>query len=141
MAKPNEFLISKLRETAQNIESGATYSWGHVGKCNCGHLVQAITPMDSKDIYTKAQRQRLDEWSEFANDYCPSSGMPVDSIIDTLLDAGLEIKDITDLEYLTNKKILKALPGGFRYLQKGDRNDAVLYLKTWAGVLETEMVS
>ncbi|MBB3698980.1 hypothetical protein KMW28_08595 [Flammeovirga yaeyamensis] len=139
MAKSNQLLINKLREAAENITSG-DYMWGHPGKCNCGHLVQAITPMNSKDIYQTAQRQKLDEWSEFANDYCPASGMPVDNMIDTLLDIGLEVDDIPHLEYLSNKKILKALPGGFRYLQKGNREDAAEYMQTWANVLEEELV-
>ncbi|NME70004.1 hypothetical protein [Flammeovirga aprica] len=140
MAKPNLLLINKLREAASNIASGKDYNWGHVGKCNCGHLVQAITPMDSKDIYYTAQRQKLDEWSEFAHDYCPASGMPVDDMIDTLLDAGLEVQDIPHLEYLSNTRVLSALPGGFRYLQKGNREDAITYMETWADVLEEELV-
>ncbi len=42
MATPNKYLIKKIREAAGNIESGAPYNWGHVGKCNCGHLLQTI---------------------------------------------------------------------------------------------------
>ncbi|NLR92110.1 hypothetical protein [Flammeovirga agarivorans] len=140
MAKPNRYLITKLREAASNIEAGADYSWGHVGRCNCGHLVQAITPMNSKDIYESAQRHKLDEWSEFANDYCPASGVPVDNIIDTLMEHGFELEDINHLEYLSNKNILKALPGGFRYLEKGNKEHAAVYMKTWANELEKELV-
>ncbi|OHX65875.1 hypothetical protein [Flammeovirga pacifica] len=140
MAKSNQLLITKLREAAENITLGADYMWGHPGKCNCGHLVQAITPLNAKEIYQNAQKQKLDEWSEFANDYCPASGMPVDNMIDVLLDVGLEVQDIPHLEYLSNKKILKALPGGFRYLQKGNRSDAAEYMQTWANVLEDELV-
>ena len=60
-------------------------------------------------------------------------------MIDVLLEAGLEIEDIHELEYLSNKLVLEALPGGFRYLQKGNRQDAVTYMNTWADVLEEEL--
>ncbi|PWJ38500.1 hypothetical protein [Sediminitomix flava] len=140
MANPNPILIDKLKEAAQKIESGADYSWGHVGKCNCGHLLQTITPMSSSEIYKEANVQKLDEWSEYANDYCSTSGASVDRMVDALLDIGLELDDIQELEYLSNKKVLKALPGGFRYLQKGQRKDAAMYMKTWAKVLEKELV-
>ena len=136
MAKSNPFLISKLREAANTIESDGDYNWGHVGKCNCGHLLQTITPMDSSEIYQRAQVQKLDEWSEYVNDYCSTSGMHIDSMIDILLEAGLHLDDIHELEYLSNKEVLNALPGGFRYLQKGNKEDAVVYMKTWADVLE-----
>lgn len=139
MAKSNPKLISKLRETASQIESGADYNWGHVGKCNCGHLLQAITPMNSAEIYKQAQTQKLDEWSEYANDYCPASGIPLDNMIDALLDVGLELTDIHHLEYLSNKEVLDALPGGFRYLQKGSKEDAIMYMNTWADLLEVQL--
>ena len=139
MAKSNPNLINKIREAASHINSGADYNWGHVGKCNCGHLLQAISPMDSSEIYQQAQIQKLDEWSEYANHYCPASGASLDTMIDTLLEAGLEIDDIHELEYLSNKLVLEALPGGFRYLQKGSRQDAVTYMNTWADVLEGEL--
>ncbi len=140
MATPNPYLIGKIREAASNIESGAPYNWGHVGKCNCGHLLQTIEDVNSGDIYKKAQKIKLEEYSEFANDYCPDSGVPMDALLDSLLEVGLSMDDIPQLEYLSNKKVLNALPGGFRYLHKGDAKDAVLYMKTWADLLEDELV-
>ncbi len=140
MATPNKYLIKKIREAAGNIESGAPYNWGHVGKCNCGHLLQTIEDVDSGDIYKRAQKVTLDEYSEFVNDYCPESGVPMDALLDSLVDVGLSMDDIPQLEYLSNKKVLEALPGGFRYLQKGKADDAVLYMNTWADVLEEELV-
>ena len=140
MANPNPYLIGKIREAANNIESGAAYNWGHVGKCNCGHLLQTIEDLNSGDIYKRAQKVMLDEYSEFANDYCPDSGVPMDALLDSLFDVGLAMEDIPQLEYLSNKKVLQALPGGFRYLEKGKAEDAVLYMKTWANVLEEELV-
>ena len=139
MARAHQQLIQKLRETAGNLESGANYSWGHVARCNCGHLAQSILSLSSAEIHQAAQDGGLDEWSEYANEYCPASGAPIDNIIDALLQIGLELKDIHHLEYLSNQHVLKALPGGFRYLQKGNRHDSALYMRTWASLLELEL--
>ena len=82
MAKASLHLIEKLRETAKSLESGADYSWGHVARCNCGHLAQTLLPLSSSDIYKAARSCGLDEWSEYANEYCPASGAPIDDIMD-----------------------------------------------------------
>ncbi|WOO40748.1 hypothetical protein [Rubellicoccus peritrichatus] len=139
MARANRELIDKLREAAAKIESGADYCWGHVGHCNCGHLAQCITPLTSSEIYQRAYSQALEEWSEYAQDYCPSSGAPMDMIMDAMFAIGLELKDIHQLEYLSNQQVLNALPGGFRYLRKGQRSDAALYMRTWAALMEVEL--
>lgn len=139
MARANPTLIEKLRETATNLESGADYSWGHIARCNCGHLAQCITPLSSMEIYRSARAQYIDEWTEFANDYCPASGAPMDNIMDAMFEIGLELKDIHQLEYLSNQEVLNALPGGFRYLEKGNRAHAALYMRTWAAIMELEL--
>lgn len=139
MARANQILIEKLRETASRLEKGADYSWGHIARCNCGHLAQSITPLSQLQIYETARENHLDEWTEFANEYCPESGAPIDMLMDQMFDAGLELKDIHELEYLSNRAVLQSLPGGFRYLTKGNRHDAALYMRTWAGLLELKL--
>ncbi|MGC6424926.1 MAG: hypothetical protein ACON4O_08075 [Lentimonas sp.] len=141
MAKVSIQLIEKLRETASNLESGANYSWGHVARCNCGHLAQSLLTLSNQDIYQAAQTCGLDEWTEFANEYCPASGRPMDEIMDAMFAVGLELKDIHELEYLSNREILNALPGGFRYLEKGKRENTALYMRTWASLLELKLKS
>jgi len=44
MAFPNTVLIEALRTTAKRLSDGATYAWGNHGACNCGNLLQVITP-------------------------------------------------------------------------------------------------
>lgn len=140
MAKATYQLIEKLREAAENLESGATYNWGNATKCNCAHLVQCIEPNGAKEAFSTIRNNFLDEWSEYANDYCPLSGAPTDALLDTLYNCGLTHEDIHQLEYLSNRDVLKALPGGFRYLEHGKRDDVVLYMRTWASLLEHEIV-
>ncbi|QYY36646.1 hypothetical protein [Ruficoccus sp. ZRK36] len=138
MAKARPQLIQALRETARQIERGDGYHWAHAGKCNCGHLAQVITGLSPSEIFQCAQQHELTEWSEYANDYCPSSGLPIDEIISRMMAAGLDRRDLHRLEYLSDVRVLMALPGGMRYLRRNQPADVALYLRTWAGLLEAE---
>lgn len=139
MAKASESLIRILRRTAESIETGSKYAWGHVGMCNCGHLIQSVTALSPSQIIHKAQKNYLDEWSEYANDYCTTTGSHVDDLIHALIKEGFSSDDIHHIEYLSEKKVLHALPGGFRYLRKNDKYDVALYMRTWASLLELKL--
>ncbi|MGF1485385.1 MAG: hypothetical protein ACFBZ8_13595 [Opitutales bacterium] len=103
-------------------------------------MAQSLTGLSAEQINRQAATERLDEWSELANDYCPHSGLPVDSVIDQMLKAGLEIRDIHHLEYLSDKSVLAGLPGGFRWLRRNRREDVAIYLRTWASLLEEALI-
>lgn len=139
MARANSTLIAKLREAAAKIERADDYNWGHIGRCNCGHLVQCITNLKAGDIMAIARTNYIDEWTEFANDYCPNNGASVDQLVDTLLKNGFELKDIHQLEYLSNPEVLKAIPGSPKTLEKGKPRNAALYMRTWASLMELEL--
>ena len=139
MARATYQLIEKLREAADNLDSGAAYNWGNATKCNCAHLVQCIEPDAVQDTFVSIRHNALDEWSEYAKDYCPLSGAPADVLLDTLYNCGLTHEDIHQLEYLSNRDVLAALPGGFHYLEHGKRDDVIVYMRTWASVLEAEI--
>jgi len=137
MAKASHVLIDTFREVAANLENGADYNWGMATRCNCAHVVQCLEPAATSAL--REIRPQLDEWSEFAYDYCPQSGAPTDRLIDILYRHGFTRDDVHQLEYLSNRNVLEALPGGFRYLQHGKREDAALYLRTWASLMELEL--
>ena len=145
MATPNRPLIDLLRTAASRLEAGTRYSWGHAGQCNCGHLAQAATGLSSGEIHrrmlTQAHERSLHrgEWSEHAEAYCGDSGMEVEFIFEALMEVGLETKDISHLEYLSDPTVLSRLPGGRRDLKRNDRADAVAYLLAWAEVLEGQL--
>lgn len=128
-------LSGALRETAQRLESGARYEWGHMGRCNCGHLVQTITQMSDYEI-VKSIDFAYDEWTEHAKDYCDGTGHKVDDLFDTLKRFGMSHKDVMHLEYLSDKRVLERLDGGLRYLEKNKIEDVTLYMNTWADLLE-----
>lgn len=140
MARATPLLIEKLREAAANIESAGEYNWGHIGRCNCGHLVQCMTDFSAKEIFAMARKNYVDEWTEFANDYCPNDGASVDQLMDVLICHGFELKDIHQLEYLSNPRVLKAIPGSPAALEKGKPRNAALYMRTWAALLELELM-
>ena len=138
MAIPNLALVDILRETADRIEAGADYQWSHFGKCNCGHLAQTATRLSAVQIHRNAFR-RLAEWSEIADDFCPQTGILIDRIVDTLFELGLNASDLRHLEDLTDGEVLRNLPGGFRYLERNLRQDAIAYMRSWANLIEVQL--
>ena len=137
MPKNHPELINALRETAGRLSSGARYEWGHMGRCNCGHLLQTITNMSDFEI-VKSIDFELDEWSEYAKDYCEDTGHKVEDLFAALNDIGFSREDVIHLENLSDKRVLNQLSGGFRYLQRNNLDHVTLYLNTMADMLEKE---
>jgi hypothetical protein len=136
MPHSNPNLIVALRVTAERLEEGARYEWGHMGRCNCGHLVQTITQLSDHEIARSVDFQ-LDEWSEHAHDYCAGTGHKVDHLFLTLQEMGFGYQDVIHLENLSDRRVLVRL-GERRYLRRNCREDAVLYLRTMATMLEED---
>ncbi|MDX5438654.1 MAG: hypothetical protein LPK03_15745 [Pontibacter sp.] len=139
MARSSVELVQALRETAARLAKGDSYQWGHMGSCNCGHLAQTITKYSKGEIHGAAM-WRYGDWREQLRDYCPQSGLPLDQIIDQMLDFGLTREDLAHLESLSHPAILARLPAERRHLKHNLRDDAVLYLTTWADLLEEELL-
>ena len=135
MAKNNLRLILALRETADRLSAGAKYEWGHMGRCNCGHLVQTITDLSDREIAQAANHQ-LGEWTEHANDYCEGTGSSVDALFGTLHEMGFGYQDVIHLENLSDKSVLNRLDGERRYLRRNEVGDVVVYMRTLADYLE-----
>jgi hypothetical protein len=135
MSAPALSLAAALRVTADRLEAGVSYQWGHLGLCNCGNLVQTVCGLPRQVIHEWAL-ERTGDWEQLANDYCPTSGHHIDDIIASLLALGMTQGDIGHLEKLDDPRVLTALPGGHRWLTRHERADVVLYLRTWAGLLD-----
>jgi hypothetical protein len=138
MAKVSLELIDALRKTADKMEGNPNYQWGHMGACNCGFLAQQITRLSKAEIHHRAMTGYGD-WHEQLNDYCSTSGLPMDKMISKLIDFGFDADDLKDLERLSGSKVLAALPVR-RNLKHNLNADAVLYLRTWANLLEGELI-
>lgn len=139
MAFATPALIHALRETAQRLRDGAPYSWGHHGQCNCGNLAQVITPFSAAEIQRFAHTG-AGEWTELAESHCQITGAPVDLLVQKLMEIGLTPSDIHHLEYLNDKTVLRHLPGGFRWLRRNRREDAIEYFEAFADMLENKLL-
>jgi hypothetical protein len=138
MATPSIALISAVRETAKRLESGSPYMWGHMGACNCGNLAQVLTGFSKAEIHAYAMRG-VGDWSEQVQEYCGNANAPLDLVIEKLLANGLNQQDLISLERLSSDKVLSKLPVEKRDLKKNEKTDVILYLNTWANVLEEEL--
>ncbi len=138
MATPSLPLIEALRTTANRLKNGAIYAWGHHGCCNCGHLLQSITNQSPEDLL-KGAHTSIGEWTEIAEEYCGITNLPAYQLMQTLEKAGLTPTDVHHIEYLNDRSILDKLPGGFRWLKRNERADVVVYLQTFADILEDQL--
>jgi hypothetical protein len=139
MARPNPELIDALRRTARKLAEGVPYQWGHMGGCNCGNLAQELTRMTRAQIHQYAM-QRYGDWNEQVADYCDTSQLPFDVIINQMLEAGLSLEDLKHLEKLDDRAILHRLPLARRHLIHNRRDDVVTYLAEWANLLEEKLL-
>ena len=125
-------LYEVLLITANRLESNTDYKWTHMGSCNCGHLAQTVTLHSAKTLHEIAL-QKAGDWSEQVREYCPTSGYPLDHIIQTLLQLGISQAELRDLERLANPKILTYVaPEKRRHLSFRKKDDVVIYLRAWA---------
>jgi hypothetical protein len=138
MAYPTVTLVNALIETARRLKEGNHYAWGNHGSCNCGNLLQVLTPYTRTDILKIAQTG-IGEWTELAEEYCEVTNLPVQDLLGALQRAGLTPVDIHNIEYLEDRKVLDALPGGFRWLKRNLREDVVVYLETFAMLLQNDL--
>jgi hypothetical protein len=138
MALASPRLVQLLLNTANRLENSPTYQWGHMGACNCGHLAQEVTQLSKAQIHARAM-ERYGDWSTQVRDYCPDSGLAIDDIIGALLAEGLSTRDLEQLEWLSDDKVLRLMPADRRHPERNKKDDVVLYLRAWAALLEAEM--
>jgi hypothetical protein len=139
MANPTIALIDALHLTAANLRNGAYHSWGHHGACNCGNLVQSVTKFTKEEILRHAHTG-TGEWTELSIDFCPITNAPLTLIFNKLEAIGLTPSDIHHIEYLSDRQVLNNLPGGFRWLKRNKKEDAIVYFETFATVLEEKLL-
>ena len=128
-------LVSAIRRAADNISAGDGYEWGHMGRCNCGHLARELTSLSAADIQRYAM-EKSGDWADQVLDFCPTSGMTMDWLISELSSYGLSHRDLIDLERLSNAEVLES--AGSIELSKNNAAHVAHYMNTWAGILEKE---
>jgi len=139
MTRANRKLIATLRTTAARLEQGAPYRWTHMGACNCGHLAQTVTHLSADEIRRYAHT-RAGEWAEQGIEYCPTSGYPMDMILSSLFELGLNSQDLAELEKLSNPSVVRRLPAELRMtLSYRERDHVVAYMRTFADWLAEQL--
>lgn len=133
-------IIQALRNAALKIAQSSTYQWGHMGLCNCGFLAQEITKLTKEEIHRRAM-ERHGDWTEQLNDYCATSGLPMDDLITELIDFGFTREELQHLEKLSNPEILAFISFSERNLKHNLKSDVVRYLSTWANALEENILN
>lgn len=136
MARANPELVDALRRTIERLASDTRYAWGHMGRCNCGHLAQSITGLTAEEIHASAL-VREGDWEEQANRYCPTSGLLIDTVLAAMVGLGLTRDDVRHLERLSDPRVLRR--AGASHLRFNDRGDALRYMRAWAELLEEQL--
>jgi hypothetical protein len=121
------------------LRKGAYHSWGHHGACNCGNLVQSVTKFTKEEILEYAHTG-TGEWTELAIEFCPATNAPLTLVFNKLEQIGLTPTDIHHIEYLTDREVLEQLSGGFRWLKRNRKEDAIDYFEAFALVLEDKLL-
>ena len=128
-------LINVIKVATESLQSGSTpYQWGHLGQCNVGHLVQAMTGMSGSEIVRSIDHD-MNEWTEFAKGICPRTKHKVEDLFETMRKLGFSRQDVIHLENLSDMRVLKNLPGGFRYLRRNQKEDVIEYLRSMAELI------
>jgi hypothetical protein len=139
MAKSTPELAHVLRKTAAALRSSPAYQWGHMGLCNCGFLAQQVTRLTKEEIHSRAM-QRYGDWSEQLNDYCPTSGLPMDELISEMMAFGFDADDLRHLERLSDPQVLRQLPAIRPNLSFNIKEDVITYLEAWANKIDEDII-
>lgn len=141
MSIPNPELIAAIENTIVKLSKGAPYQWGHMGACNCGNLAQELTKLSKAEIHSYAM-QRSGDWNDQILEFCPTSGYPMDLMIQKMLNFGLTLQDLSHLERLSDPEILATIPKEHRdKLSKNSKEDVMLYMQNWAKLLRDNWLS
>lgn len=130
-------LARTLRLTAARLKDAENYRWTHQGRCNCGFLAQTITGHTGAEIHEMALRSE-GEWKDHAAAYCENSGYPIDDVIREMLEFGLTVDDLADLEYLRASEVLRWLPSHQKHPDYRVKEDVIAYFETWAAIIEAQ---
>ncbi len=86
-----------------------------------------------------AAKEKNGDWGDLSRDFCSTSGFKIDKIIKLMLQAGLNIEDIENLENLGDRKVLSRMKIDSNKLKHNRILDVVAYMEEWADLLESEL--
>jgi len=126
-------MVEALRKAAKKIGK-EHYSWKDIGHCNCGNLAQVVTGKSGKEILKQGIKKHGD-WEILTKLYRENSMYEIDHYIDSMIEIGFRLDQIAKLENLSDEKILNEIGVDLR---RDKKEDVILYLNTWADMIERE---
>lgn len=126
-------MAEALRKAANKIEK-ERYSWKDLGHCNCGNLAQVVTGKSGKEILRQGIKKHGD-WQMLVGLHRENSMYEIDHVIDSMIEIGFRLDQISKLETLSDQEILNEIGVDLR---RDKREDVILYLNTWADLIERE---
>lgn len=136
--KPTLTLIKALRSVADKLERGEiAYRWAVDTDCNCGVLAQELlgkTDEQLEILFNDHDRPELipGHWYWKANrSRCSKTGLPLNEVFATLLDAGLEWEDFGIIENLSD----------FDADNRTDKATVIQYFRFKADLLEKQRLA
>jgi hypothetical protein len=129
-------LIVALQKTADDLDNGFEYEWGHMARCNAGCLVRNLMDKTQTEVVEMVDGH-LDEWTEYADAYCKGTNKFIDDLFQELEDYGLSHEDVLHLENLSDPKITGTFPLETRYLQRNNPKHVSKYMRRFAEQLDT----
>lgn len=103
-------LITSLRAAANALEQETFfYDWTNPACCNCGSLFCALTGKSSAQLNRSLPpviKDTRPTWQNRIGQHCPITGMPADKLFRELFGYGLTARDMVNLEYLADEKVV-----------------------------------
>lgn len=136
-------LINAIENVIDNLENNEMYYiWNQVESCNCGLLVRELGQLEGGYVRDCIQKTPLMTTTWMATSkYCQQTGFNLKEIFCHLFNAGLTLEDITNLEYLSDPKILAETDideASFVYYSY--RSNLIKYLKGWLVLLKKNVM-
>ena len=84
---------------------------------------------------------RSGDWADQLRDYCPTSKLPMDEVINRMEKSGIPITALSKLERLSDERILARVPTHRKPLKYNSSSDASFYIKVWSEIIKEELLN
>lgn len=138
-------LAEALRVTAKRIrEKPGDYKWVQNHQCNCGILFQTISGMNEAQtknlIYSSLGFIGI--WKDqirFVHSTCPVADVPLGSVVRILRDFGISMRQIAQLEVLSNPQIRCRAGLPIVAMDYCNPPAVIAYMEAWASLLDEQV--
>lgn len=134
--------LEALKKTLYVLENGLVkYNWTNSLSCNCGILAQCALNINAYDLEKQLYKNLPSgiygtekyntSWASRFTRYCTQTGLPINTVFESLISLGFTKEEIGDFENLGDPSILKV-----DLYDRSNKSFVILYLKAWISKLE-----